>query len=43
MLYLVKQGKIDPVRVFLKSGDINKSPAKEGDPGNRVEFEIVAE
>ncbi|WP_243372211.1 DUF748 domain-containing protein [Geotalea sp. SG265] len=41
--FLVKQGKVDSQRVFQKSGDISRSPAKRGETGSRVEFELTAE
>ena len=41
--FLVKQGKMDSARVFLKSGDIYRTPAKGGASGSRVELEITAE
>jgi hypothetical protein len=41
--FLVKQGKIDSARVSQKIGDIYRAPAKGGEPGSRVEFEVAAE
>jgi len=41
--FLVKQGRIDSVRVFQKIGDIYRAPEKGGEPGSRVEFEAAAE
>ncbi|MBC7962434.1 MAG: DUF748 domain-containing protein [Steroidobacteraceae bacterium] len=41
--FLVKQGKMDSARVFLKSGDIYGAAAKGGASGSRVELEITAE
>jgi hypothetical protein len=41
--FLVKQGKVDSARVVQKSGDIYRAPAKEGEPGSRVEFEAAVE
>ena len=40
---LVEQGTVDSARVFQKSGDIYRAPAKGGEPGSRVEFEVAAE
>jgi hypothetical protein len=36
-------GKFPPERIFEKSGDIYKPPAKEGDAGSRVEFGVVVQ
>jgi hypothetical protein len=41
--FLSKEGKLEPTRVFLKSGDIFKPPAKEGERASRVEFGAAAE
>jgi hypothetical protein len=36
--FLVAEGGLPPERIFEKSGDIYKAPAKEGEKGSRVEF-----
>jgi uncharacterized protein DUF748/AsmA-like protein len=41
--FLVEQGKMDSARVFQKSGDIYRAPAKGGEPGSRVEFGVAVE
>jgi uncharacterized protein involved in outer membrane biogenesis len=41
--FLVKEGKVDPARIFQKIGDIFKPPEKEGQPASRVEFGAAAE
>lgn len=41
--FLVEQGKIDPARVVLKSGDISQAPSTEGTSGSRVALEVAAE
>lgn len=40
---LVVDGKFSPERIFEKSSDIYKSPAKEGEAGSRVEFGVAAD
>ena len=42
-VFLVKQGEIDSAQVFQKSGGICRAPAKGGEPGSRVEFEVAVE
>jgi hypothetical protein len=41
--FLVKEGKMDSARVFQKSGDMDRAPAKGGGPGSRVEFRVAVE
>ena len=41
--FLVKQGNLDPTRVFQSNRDIYTAPAKREKPGSRVEFEIAVE
>jgi hypothetical protein len=41
--FLVEQGGMASARVIQRSGDIYQAPAKGGEPGSRVEFEIAAE
>lgn len=41
--FLVQQGKLDPTRIFQKSGESYSAPAKSEKQGNRVEFEIAVE
>jgi Domain of Unknown Function (DUF748) len=41
--FLVMQGKMDSARVLQKSGDMFRAPAKRGESGSRVEFEVAAE
>lgn len=41
--FIVEKGGTDSARVFQKSGDIYKMPAKEKEPGSRVEFGFAAE
>ena len=41
--FLVEHGKMDAARVFQKRGDIYRAPAKEGEPGSRVEFGAAVE
>jgi uncharacterized protein involved in outer membrane biogenesis/outer membrane protein OmpA-like peptidoglycan-associated protein len=36
--FLMTQGKLPAERLYLKSADIHKAPAKEGVPASRVEF-----
>jgi uncharacterized protein involved in outer membrane biogenesis len=36
--FLLNKGKLEPGRLFEKSSDIFKPPAKEGERGSRVEF-----
>lgn len=36
--FLVEKGKVDPARIFIKSGDIYKAPTEEGTVASRVEF-----
>ena len=40
---LVGEGKLPPERIFEKSADIYKPPAKEGVAGSRVEFGVVVQ
>lgn len=40
---LVVDGKFPPERIFEKSGDIYKPPAKEGSIGSRVEFGVAVQ
>ena len=40
---LVTDGKFPAERIFEKSGEIYKPPAKEGDAGSRVEFGVVVQ
>ena len=41
--FLVKQGNIDSARVLQGSGDMYREPAKGGESGSRVEFEVAVE
>ncbi|RII26316.1 MAG: flagellar motor protein MotB [Geobacter sp.] len=41
--FLVNQGKMDSARVFQKSGDMYRAPARGGEPVSRVEFEVGVE
>jgi hypothetical protein len=41
--FLVKQAIVDSTRLFQKSGDIYKAPAKGGEQGSRVEFKVSVE
>ena len=41
--FLVNQGKMDSARVFQKSGDMYRVPARGGEPVSRVEFEVGVE
>jgi hypothetical protein len=39
--FLVTTARMEPERVFEKSGDIVKKPDKEGAPASRVEFGLA--
>jgi hypothetical protein len=41
--FLIDEAKIDAARIFQKSGDVYRAPAKEGGVRSRVEFEVAAE
>jgi outer membrane protein OmpA-like peptidoglycan-associated protein len=41
--FLVKQGNLESERVYQKSGDMYRAPAKVGERGSRVEFGVVVE